>query len=78
MTDMRGQGINIITVPVCSKCGRGFIGKSAKDAAIDSQPIWWWGEGEGPMCNGQIMHMDRKIQLERVGAAAGLIKGAEI
>lgn len=58
-----GQGRNNITVAVCSKCGRGIIGKNA---AVDSQPVWWTSDANGPMCNGQILHVDRMKQIEKV------------
>lgn len=61
------SGRNIITVPVCSKCGRGFL---LKNAAVDSQPVWWTTDAEGPRCDGRVMHVDRLKQIERVYADA--------
>jgi hypothetical protein len=62
--NLAGQGRNIITVAVCSKCGRGII---SKNAAVDTQPVWFIGSGgQGPMCNGQVMHVDRMKQIERI------------
>lgn len=67
------SGRNIITVPVCSKCGRGFINEFAKNAAIDSQPVWWTQTEEGPRCDGRIMHMDRMKQIEKIYGDEGKI-----
>lgn len=63
---MNLSGRNIITVPVCSRCGRGFLGEIAKSVSVDSQPVWWTQGQNGPMCGGQVMHMDRMTQIERV------------
>lgn len=71
MTALSGR--NIITVPVCTKCGRGFFNEFAKNAAIDSQPVWWTLEAEGPRCDGPIMHVDRMKQIERVYGEEGKI-----
>jgi hypothetical protein len=64
------------TVAVCSKCGRGFLRQIVRgrlkpvEHLVDSQPIWWLQDVEGPRCDGSIMHIDRMKQIERVHADA--------
>jgi hypothetical protein len=76
---MPGEGINHITVAVCAKCGRGFINKYAKSASIDSQPVWWTSTAEGPRCDGQVLHVDRMKQIEKVyGDGDKIVRASEI
>lgn len=79
MLDKRlaGQGRNNISVAVCTKCGRGMIGKAARDSAVDTQPVWWTSDQEGPLCNGRVIHVDRQKQLERTGGNGRIIESVE-
>lgn len=63
---MKGDGINRITVAICTRCGRGFINEFAKTASVDTQPVWWTQDANGPMCNGQVIHYDRVQQIKKV------------
>lgn len=63
-------------VVICSKCGRGLLGKS-RGARIDAQPVWWLVDPDdpnkminGPKCNGTIVHVERNTQVNKVWADA--------
>jgi hypothetical protein len=54
-------------VVICARCGRGILGQSRK-AVIDTMPVWWTTDVEGPPCGGRIMSVERKAQVEAVWA----------
>ena len=56
-------------VVICSKCGRGMIGEIAMAIAIDSQPVWYTWETNGPDCNGALVLVDREEQIRRYDAS---------
>lgn len=57
----------MITVTVCSKCGKGIPPWSEMlSAGIDNQPIWFTTTQREDFCNGRLIMVGRQGQIERV------------
>lgn len=54
-------------VVICARCGRGVLGQSRR-AVIDTMPVWWTQDAEGPKCGGRLMNVNRRKQVEAVWA----------
>lgn len=55
-----------VTVTVCLRCGRGFPPWAPLSTGVDTLPIWWTQTERGPACNGQILAVLRRDQIERI------------
>lgn len=65
----------ILTVNICLRCGRGFPPWTPLSSGIDTLSVWWVGIEvdsagrsiiSGPVCNGQILAVARRDQIERI------------
>ena len=57
----------IITVTVCSKCGKGIPPWSPiLSVGIDNEPLWFTTTQHEDICNGHLIIVERRSQIERL------------